>query len=108
MTMRYDAPAKDIIRVVRGLLAEPAHWVKGTNMRVFNGVRSMCLAYAILVATGTQADERGSDIALQNVAIALGFSGSGPMVTFNDMSLTTHAKLLERLDRALENEPTVN
>jgi hypothetical protein len=100
----YDAPAKDIIVAVRELFTDPAKWVKKTSRQG----DAMCLAYAVLFVTGTTDESKKSDIVLDKVSKALGFEMVGSMVTFNDMSLTTHAKLLERLDRAIGDGPTVN
>lgn len=94
-----DAEPRAVLQATRDYLADPEHWIKGTSMRG----DAMCLGHTVFRVLGGSVSgmvTKEQTDAYHKMESFMGFDHD-KLVVFNDSNLTTHAVMLERLDRVL-------
>jgi hypothetical protein len=112
-----ENPTVVLLKKARGLIENPANWVQGVNARnaegkTVNSISSdatcFCAAGALLNATYTSNlvglftyEEATMDASNEAMGL-LRKAVSGSIIDYNDNPNTTHAKVLEMFDSAID------
>lgn len=115
--MTTENPTVELLKKARGLIQNPANWVQGVNARNAKGETTgsissdatcFCAAGALLNAThssnlvGLFTYEEATMDASNEAMGLLRKAVSGSIIEYNDRPTTTHAKVLEMFDSAID------